>query len=142
MYITAGIPQVPDIPIGVSNALGSVVLTLRTAASGRVRPQRFSFIVNFTRTSTIMEGSRVLFASDYVDGERHQFTIDGLMEGESYLFSAQARNQFGSSEFSGISTPITIVTSKSHMCVCVCVPIHSTFYGITLTPGELYHCRW
>ena len=123
MHITAGIPQVPDTPIGVSNALGSVLLTLRTAASGRVSPQRFSFIVNFIRTSTSMEGSRVLFASDYVDGERHQFTINGLMEGESYLFSAQARNQFGSSEFSPISTPITIVTSKSHIvyvCVCLC----------------------
>ena len=121
MHITAGISQVPDTPIGVTNDHGGVVLTLRTAVSGRVRSQMFSFIVNFTQTSASMKGSRVLFASDYVDGERHQFTINGLMEGESYLFSAQARNRFGSSEFSGISTPITIVTSKSHTWVCVCL---------------------
>ena len=121
MHITAGIPQVPDTPIGVSNAPDSVVLILRTAVSGRIHPQMFSFTVNFTQTSNITEGSRVLFASDYVDGERHQFTINGLMGGESYLFSAQGRNQFGSSEFSGISTPITIVTSKYHIAyVCLC----------------------
>ena len=81
MHITAGIPQVPDTPIGVTNDHGGVVLTLHTAVSGRVRSQMFSFIVNFTQTSASMKGSRVLFASDYVDGERHQFTINGLMEG-------------------------------------------------------------
>ena len=87
--------------------------------SGRIHPQRFSFIIKLTRTSNITEGSRILFASDYVDGERRHFTINGLVEGESYLFSAQARNQFGSSGFSGISLPITIVTSKCHKFVTV-----------------------
>ena len=56
-----------------------------------------------------------------MDGERRHFTINGLMEGESYLFRAQAQNQFGSSGFSGISLPITIVTSKYHTFVCICV---------------------
>ena len=43
-----------------------------------------------------------------MDGEDRQFTIDGLMEGEQYVFSARARNQFGSSDFSGNSDFITI----------------------------------
>ena len=70
-----------------------------------------------------MEGSRTLDASNYVDDRLQQFTIDGLMEGERYLFSAQARNQFGSSPFSGNSEIIDAGTSKlcEVVCVCVCV---------------------
>ena len=60
-----------------------------------------------------MEGSRTLEASDYVDGQDNQFIIDGLMEGEQYVFSAQARNQFGISEFSGNSDLITINTTDN-----------------------------
>ena len=55
-------------------------------------------------------------ASNYVDDQSQQFMIDGLMEGERYLFSAQARNQFGSSPFSGNSEIIDAGTSK--LCVC------------------------
>ena len=60
-----------------------------------------------------MEGSSTLEGSDYVDGEDRQFIIDGLIEGEQYVFSAQARNQFGSSAFSGNSDLITIYTAQS-----------------------------
>ena len=60
-----------------------------------------------------MKGSRTLEASDYVDGHDHQFTIDGLTEGEQYVFSAQARNQFGFSKFSGNSELITIYTAQN-----------------------------
>ena len=60
-----------------------------------------------------MEGSRTLEASDYVDGENRQFTIDGLMEGEYYVFSAQARNQFGSSDFSENSDFINSTTETT-----------------------------
>ena len=56
-------------------------------------------------------------ASNYVDDQPQRFTIDGLMEGERYLFSAQARNQFGSSPFSGNSEIIDAGTNK--LCVCV-----------------------
>ena len=62
-----------------------------------------------------MEGSRTLNASDYVDGQDGRFTIDGLMEGEQYLFSVQAQNQFGSSPFSGNSDFIT--TGTGMLCV-------------------------
>ena len=62
-----------------------------------------------------MEGSRVLDAFDYVDGEDRQFTIDGLMEGEQYVFTAQARNQFGSSPFSGNSH--LIISGTGLLCV-------------------------
>ena len=124
----AGIPHVPEIPIGTSNSPGSVTLILCTSASSRMSSQMFLFIVNFTRTSNSMEGSRTLEASDYVDGQDHQFIIDGLMEGEQYLFSAQARNQFGSSAFSGNSDLITTATGMlcacalcNVPCVCVCV---------------------
>ena len=106
MSFLAGIPHVPEIPIGTSNSPGSVTLTLRTPASGRMPSQMFLF--NFTQTSNSMEGSRTLEASDYVDGQDHQFIIDGLMEGEQYAFSAQAQNQFGISEFSGNSDLVTI----------------------------------
>ena len=60
-----------------------------------------------------MKGSRTLEASDYVDGEDRQFTIDGLIEGEQYVFSAQARNQFGFSKFSGNSDLVTINTTQN-----------------------------
>ena len=73
----------------------------------------FFFIVNFTQASNSMEGSRTLEASDYVDGENRQFTIDGLMEGEYYVFSAQARNQFGSSDFSENSDFINSTTETT-----------------------------
>ena len=99
-HFLPGIPQVPDIPTGMSTAPGSVIITLRTPASGRMPSQMFLFIVNFTQISNGIEGSRTINASDYIDGDNHQFTIDGLMEGEYYVFSAQARNQFGSSDFS------------------------------------------
>lgn len=95
-----GIPQVPDIPTGTSTFPGSVVLTLHTPASGRMPSQMFLFLVNFTQTSNGIQGSRTINASDYVDGEDRQFTIDGLIKREYYVFSAQARNQFGSSDFS------------------------------------------
>ena len=107
-HFPPGIPHVPDTPTGVSRSSGSVVLTLRTPASGRMpSSEMFSFIVNFTQPNSI-EGSRTLEASDYIDGQNHQFTIDGLMEGEQYVFSAQAQNQFGYSKFSGNSDFITI----------------------------------
>ena len=65
-----------------------------------------------------MEDSRTLNAPDYVDGQDGRFTIDGLMEGQQYLFSAQARNQFGSSAFSGNSDLIEAGTGM--LCVqCV-----------------------
>ena len=95
-------------PYGISSSPGSVTLTLRTPASGRMPFQILLFIVNFTWTSNSMEGSRTLEASDYVDGEDRQFIIDGLMEGEQYVFTAQTRNQFGFSEFSRNSDFITI----------------------------------
>ena len=60
-----------------------------------------------------MEGSHTLDASDYIDGQDRQFAIDGLMEGEQYVFSAQAQNQFGSSDFSGSSNFIPVTTSMS-----------------------------
>ena len=55
----------------------------------------------------------MLDASDYVDGQGRQFIIDGLIEGEQYVFSAQARNQFGFSKFSGNSDLITINTTQT-----------------------------
>ena len=103
-----GVPQIPETPYGVSSSPGSIILTIRTPMSGRMSSQIFLFIVNFTQRSEGMEGSRTLEASDYMDGEDRQFTIDGLMEGEQYVFSVQARNQFGSSDFSGNSDFITI----------------------------------
>ena len=107
-HFSPGVPQIPETPYGISSSPGSVILTLRTPVSGRMPSQIFLFIVNFTRTSNSMEGSRTLEASDYVDGQDHQFIIDGLMEGEQYVFSAQARNQFGFSKFSENSDLITI----------------------------------
>ena len=108
-----GVPQIPETPYGVSSSLGSITLTIRTPVSGRMSSQIFLFIVNFTQRSDGMEGSRTLEASDYMDGEDRQFTIDGLMEGEQYVFSVQARNQFGSSDFSGNSDFITINAQPS-----------------------------
>ena len=108
LLFSPGVPQIPETPYGVSSSPGSITLTIRTPVSGRMSSQIFLFIVNFTQTSDGMEGSRTLEASDYMDGEDRQFTIDGLMEGEQYVFSAQARNQFGSSDFSGNSDFITI----------------------------------
>ena len=98
-----GIPQVPETPTHVSSGPGSVLLNLNTPASGRMPPEIFYFIVNFTQASTRMEDSRTLNAPNYMDGQDHQFTIDGLIEGEQYVFSVQAQNQFGSSPFSGNS---------------------------------------
>ena len=115
-----GIPQVPETPTRVSSGPGSVVLNLNTPASGRTPPGMFYFIVSFTQASTSlrMEDSRTLNAPDYMDGQDGQFTIDCLMEGEQYLFSAQARNQFGSSAFSGNSDFIEAGTGM--LCVqCV-----------------------
>ena len=119
--LSAGIPQTPLAPTGVPSGAGSVLLTLRTQASGRMPSGMFSFIVNFTHISSNMEGSIMLEASNYVDDQSQQFMIDGLMEGERYLFSAKAQNQFGSSPFSGNSDLIEAGTSKLCMCVCVCV---------------------
>ena len=59
----------------------------------------------------------MLEVSNYVDDQSQQFIIDGLMEGERYLFITQAQNQFGSSPFSGNSDLIEAGTSK--LCVCV-----------------------
>jgi len=101
----AGIPRTPDTPIGVSNTPGSVVLTLSTQESGTTPPQMFSFVVNVTLTGDGSRSSRILEANDYIDNEQREFTIDGLMAGEFYRFSAQAQNQFGSSDFTN-SDPI------------------------------------
>ena len=114
---STGIPQVPETPYGRPNGAGHVLLTLRTPASGRMPSGMFYFIVSFTQASNSMEGSRALDASDYMDGQDRHFTIDGLMEGERYLFSAQAQNQFGSSPFSGNSDLLEAGIS----CMCVCV---------------------
>ena len=108
LLFSPGVPQIPKTPYGVSSSPGSITLTIRTQVSGRMSPHIFLFIVNFTQTSDSMEDSRTLEASDYMDGEDRQFTIDGLVEGEQYVFSARARNQFGSSDFSGNSDFITI----------------------------------
>ena len=59
----------------------------------------FSFVVIITLTLDGSRSSRILEANDYIDNEQREFTIDGLMAGEFYLFSAQAQNQFGSSDF-------------------------------------------
>ena len=98
--LPTGIPQVPSPPTGISNSPGSVVLTLSTCKSGTTPPQMFSFVVNVTLAFDRSRFSRTLEANDYIDGEARQFTIDGLMTGGVYLFSAQAQNEFGASEFS------------------------------------------
>jgi len=92
----AGIPRTPDTPTGVSNTPGSVVLTLSTRESGTTPPQMFSFVVSIILTLDGSRSSRILDANDYVDNEQHEFTIDGLMAGEIYLFSAQAQNECSS----------------------------------------------
>jgi len=110
----AGIPQVPVTPTGISNAPGSVLLTLSTPESGTTPPQMFLFVVNVTLTFDGSTFSHILEANDYMDGEARQFTIDGLMVGGIYLFSAQAQNEFGSSDFSGSSLiQIDTCTSQS-----------------------------
>ena len=65
----------------------------------------FSFVVNITLTGDESRSSRILEADDYMDNDQREFTIDGLMAGGFYLFSAQAQNEFGSSGFSN-SQPI------------------------------------
>ena len=112
-----GIPRTPDTPTGVSNTPSSVVLTLSTRESGTTPPQMFSFVVNVTLTFDGSRFSRTLEAYDYIDGEARQFTIAGLMTGGVYLFSAQAQNAFGASEFSGSS----LLIRGRFQCVCVCV---------------------
>ena len=79
----------------------------------------FSFVVNITLTLDGTRSSRILEANDYVDGEQREFTIDGLMAGEVYLFSAQAQNQFGSSDFTN-SDPIR---GRFSVCGCLCVGV-------------------
>jgi len=116
----AGIPRPPDTPTGVSNTAGSVLLTLSTPESGTTPPQMFSFVVNVILAFDGSTFSHILEANDYMDGEARQFTIDGLMVGGIYLFSAQAQNEFGSSDFSGGSL-IQIDTSTSQsVCVVSC----------------------
>ena len=114
-----GIPRIPDTPTSVSNSPGSVILTLSTCKSGTTPPQMFSFVVNVTLAFDRSRFSRTLEANDYIDGEARQFTIDGLMTGGVYLFSAQAQNEFGFSDFSGNSQPIQ--SRFQHVCACVCV---------------------
>jgi len=89
--LPTGIPQVPTPPTGISNSPGSVLLTLSTRKSGTTPPQMFSFVVNVTLVFDRSRFSRTLEASDYIDGEARHFTIDGLMTGGVYLFSAQAQ---------------------------------------------------
>ena len=77
----------------------------------------FSFVVTITLTPGGTTSSRILEANDYVDDEERVFTIDGLMAGGIYLFSAQAQNQFGSSDFTN-SAPI-----RGRFSVCGCVGV-------------------
>lgn len=109
----SGIPQVPSPPTGSSNTPGSVLLTLSTKESGTTTPQKFSFFVNITLASGGITTSRTLEAKDYSDREERQFTVDGLTAGGAYLFSAQAQNQFGVSDFSGNSFVVRVATSKT-----------------------------
>ena len=81
----------------------------------------FSFVVNAVLASSGTTISRTLEADDYMDTQERQFTIDGLMAGGVYLFSAQAQNEFGSSDFSGNSQIVEVATSRFQLCVCVCV---------------------
>ena len=120
----AGIPRTPDTPTGVSNTPGSVVLTLSTRESGTTPPQMFSFVVNITLTFDGSRFSRILEANDYMDNEERQFTIDGLLAGEFYLFSAQAQNQFGTSDFTN-SDPIRgrFQCVGVWVCGCLCVGV-------------------
>ena len=115
--LPTGIPQVPTPPTGVSNTPGSVVLIVSTRESGTTPPQMFSFVVNITLTFDGTRSSHTLEANDYIDGEAHQFSIDGLMTGDVYLFSAQAQNEFGASEFSGNS----LLIRGKFQCVCMCM---------------------
>ena len=113
----AGIPRTPEMPIVESNTPGSVVLTLSTRESGTTPRQMFSFVVNITFDGSRF--SRILEANDYMDNEQREFTIDGLMAGEFYLFSAQAQNQFGSSDFANSDQ----IRGRFSVCGCVGVGV-------------------
>jgi len=115
--LPTGIPQVPTPPTGISNSPGSVVFTVSTRESGTTPPQMFSFIVNITLVFDRSRFSHTLEVNDYIDGEARQFTIDGLMTGDVYLFSVQAQNEFGASEFSGNS----LLIRGTFQCVCTCM---------------------
>ena len=101
----------------------------------------FSFVVNVVLASSGSTISRTLEADDYMDTQARQFTIDGLMEGGVYLFSAQAQNEFGSSDFSGNSQRVQVATSRFQLvcilvwlvcvfvwCVCGCVCVAVCVY--------------
>ena len=124
----AGIPRTPEMPIVESNTPGSVVLTLSTRESGTTPPQMFSFVVNITLTLDGSRSSRILEANDYIDNEQREFTIDGLMAGEFYLFSAQAQNEFGSSDFTH-SAPILGRFYCVGVWVCGCVGVWVSVCG-------------
>ena len=80
----------------------------------------FSFVVNVTLTLDWSTFSCTLEANDYIDGEEREFTIDGLMAGGVYLFSAKAQNQFGASDFSNSSLLIHGRFKYVHGCGCGC----------------------
>ena len=126
-----GIPRTPDPPVGVSDTPGVVLLTLSTPESGTTPPQMFLFVVNVVLASSGTTISRTLEANDFMDAQARQFAIDGLMAGGVYLFSAQAQNEFGSSDFSGNSQRVQVATSRFQLCVwvcvCVCVCVNQHF---------------
>ena len=102
-------------------------------------PGMFSFIVNFTQISSSMEGSQMVEASNYMDDQPQQFPIDGLMEGDRYLFSAQARNQFGSSPFSGNSD--IIEAGIGMLCMCaMCLGICLSTSLCLFMHAHVYMC--
>ena len=91
----------------------TATLTLNTTVAGVGEPLHTfgfevkTFLINETDNSTILVESIAMDFPEYSSGENVQFVVDGLMTGETYRFAARAYNQFGVSEFSALSNPIT-----------------------------------
>ena len=116
-HILTGVPQAP-LPFTVTETgqEGGVSMMLVTNSAGvGASPHSFQFDVSYT-----IPGRFPLVAEfpieTYQSGESATVTIEGLDVGQLYIFSARARNQFGSSDYT--QGPIIRITG---VCVCVCV---------------------
>ena len=107
-----GVPAVPLTPTLLSSNATSITLILHTSATGLVGDdEMFTFRLRVTatddngRTETTFQED--MFPGD-ISGETVQFLVAGVVTGSSYIFSVQAENKFGSSEYSRDSESISI----------------------------------
>ncbi len=112
--LEVGIPQDPPVPVVRELGGGSVVVMVRTLASGLEPGGVLTFILTQTliATQTPSTKEHTMSVDNYRNGDNVEFRIDDLVVGGFYTFTVRVMNRFGASG----STTSTVIQITG-MCV-------------------------